>query len=125
MEKENNMGGFTLIEVIIAISIFTIGILAVGSMQISAINGNESANNLTGATTWGQDKVEELLALPYANVATGGPINQGIYTITWTATNCPAANCPVSNAKFITITVTWQQRGVNKTVTFTNIKPAL
>lgn len=134
-EKEKNMEGFTLLEVIIAIAIFTIGILAVASMQISAINGNESAGSLTGATTWGQDKIEELLALPYANVTTGGPINQGIYTISWTATNCPtaipaagncpAANCPAANAKLIIVTVTWQDRGANKSLCFTNIKPAL
>ncbi len=133
--KVKNGEGFTLIEVIIAISILTIGILAVASMQISAINGNESASNLTGATTWGQDKVEELLALPYANVTTGGPINQGIYTISWTATNCPtaipaagncpAANCPAANTKLIIVTVTWQERGANKSLCFTNIKPAV
>ena len=134
-EKEKNVEGFTLLEVIIAIAIFTIGILAVASMQISAINGNESASNLTGATTWGQDKIEELLALPYANVTSGGPINQGVYTISWTATNCPtaipaagncpAANCPAANAKLIIVTVTWQDRGANKSLCFTNIKPAL
>ena len=125
MSKAKNEEGFTLMEVIFAISIFTIGILAVGSMQISAINGNESASNLTGATTWGQDQIEELLALPYANVVNGGPINQGMYTISWTATNCPATNCPVTNAKLIIVTVTWQERGVNKTLTFSNIKPSV
>ena len=134
-EKEKNVEGFTLLEIIIAIAIFTVGILAVASMQISAINGNESASSLTGATTWGQDKIEELLALPYANVTTGGPINQGIYTISWTATNCPtaipaagncpAANCPAANAKLIIVTVTWQERGANKSLCFTNIKPAV
>ena len=134
-EKIKNMEGFTLLEIMIAIAIFTVGILAMASMQISAINGNQSASNLTGATTWGQDKIEELLALPYANVTSGGPINHGIYTVSWTATNCPAAipasgncpaaNCPAANTKLIIVTVTWQDRGANKSLCFTNIKPAL
>ena len=35
--------GFTIIEVLMAMAIFLIGFLAVGSMQISAVNGNKSA----------------------------------------------------------------------------------
>ncbi|MBN1227903.1 MAG: prepilin-type N-terminal cleavage/methylation domain-containing protein [Deltaproteobacteria bacterium] len=134
-KRKNNTGGFTLVEVMIAISIFTIGILAIASMQISAINGNDSANNLTGATTWAQDRIEELLALPYANVVNGGPINQGMYTISWTvntcpaaipaAGNCPAVNCIVPNTKLIIVTVTWQERGANKSICFTNAKPSV
>jgi len=134
-KRKNNTRGFTLVEVMIAISIFTIGILAIASMQISAINGNDSANNLTGATTWAQDRIEELLALPYANVVSGGPINQGMYTISWTvntcpaaipaAGNCPAVNCIVPNTKLIIVTVTWQERGANKSICFTNAKPSV
>jgi len=133
--RKQGTEGFTLVEVMIAISIFTIGILAIASMQISAINGNDSANNLTGATTWAQDRIEELLALPYANVVSGGPINQGIYTISWTvntcpaaipaAGNCPAVNCIVPNTKLIIVTVAWQERGTNKSICFTNAKPSI
>jgi prepilin-type N-terminal cleavage/methylation domain-containing protein len=53
--------GFTLIEVLIAISIFAIGLLAVAAMQTSAIRGNFSAGRLTEVNTWGMDKLEELM----------------------------------------------------------------
>ena len=57
--------GSTLIEVLIAVMVFAVGILAVGQMQITAINGNSLAGNLTEAVTIGQSKIETLLNLPY------------------------------------------------------------
>jgi len=56
--------GFTLLEVIIAVSVLTIGILAVASMQISAIIGNASAGGVTEALAVCQDRLEELIGLP-------------------------------------------------------------
>jgi type IV pilus assembly protein PilV len=57
--------GFTLIEILIAITVFAIGILAVGKMQIAAIQGNSRANHLTEAVTLAQSKMEELISLNY------------------------------------------------------------
>ena len=56
--------GFTLLEVIIAVSVLTIGILAVASMQISSIIGNASAGGVTEALAVCQDRLEELIGLP-------------------------------------------------------------
>jgi prepilin-type N-terminal cleavage/methylation domain-containing protein len=148
--RKQDSQGFTLVEIMIAISIFTIGILAIASMQVSAINGNDSANNLTGATTWAQDKIEELLAIPYANLVGGGTDNQEIYTIRWRIDpcpnfiagisycppsipasvpnylkRCPDINCTVPNTKVIIVTVDWQERGTVKYIWLTNAKPAV
>ena len=59
-----NEEGFTLLEVILAICIFTVGIMAVASMQMSTINLNSSALVLTEALNVAQDKMEELIGLP-------------------------------------------------------------
>jgi type IV pilus assembly protein PilV len=56
-----NERGFTLLEVIMAVSILTIGLLAVASMQISAMKGNTISMNYTESTEMVQDRVEKLL----------------------------------------------------------------
>jgi type IV pilus assembly protein PilV len=58
--------GFTLIELMIAIVVLSIGLLASVSMQISAINMNSSANALTEATNIARCRLEEAMALKYS-----------------------------------------------------------
>lgn len=66
MDKQHtNQQGFTLIEILIAVTVFAIGILAVASMQISSIKGNSSASGLTEAATLAEEKMEELMAIGY------------------------------------------------------------
>ena len=60
-----NEKGFTLVEVMIGITVFAIGILAVAAMQISSVKGNSSAVDLTEAANVAQDRMEALLALDY------------------------------------------------------------
>ena len=57
--------GYTLIEILIAMAVFAIGILAVFSMQMTSTSSNAVARGLTENYTAAMDKVEELLTLPY------------------------------------------------------------
>ena len=59
--------GFTLIEVLIAVAIFTIGILSVNAMQTAAIKGNSSANRIMESTSWASDRIETLIGLKYSD----------------------------------------------------------
>jgi len=45
----DNQSGFTLLEVLIAISILTVGLLGVAQMQIMGIKGNYFSGNTTAA----------------------------------------------------------------------------
>ena len=56
--------GFTLIEVMMGMVIFAIGILSVAAMQTSAIRGNTSANKTTRAFVWCSDRMEFLKSVP-------------------------------------------------------------
>jgi type IV pilus assembly protein PilV len=84
-------GGFTILEVMIAISILAIGLLAVFSTQTRSIRANTNANRLTEGMTLAQDRMEELLALSYDDLdATGSPVTDpGGYMISWAVTDYP------------------------------------
>jgi type IV pilus assembly protein PilV len=125
--KSTGQGGFTLLEVIVAISILTVGLLAVGTMQVSAIYGNSFAGRVTAGTAVAQDKMEQLLSLPYTYTATHPDLAEGNhpdipaqdssgYTLTWNIVN----NNPVSNTKQITVTVTWKDKWVTKTTSLSS-----
>ena len=62
-----NNKGFTLLEVLIAMAIFAIGILGVAKMQIAATSGSTSSRGVTEAATVGHQQMEMLLALDYDN----------------------------------------------------------
>ena len=99
--------GFTLIEVLIALAIFAIGILALTSLQAVYIGGNSSARMQTEATTLAAQWLERLKILPYAHDdldPTGNPHRQnvGAYRIEWNV----ADNSPINQVKTIRITVT-------------------
>jgi type IV pilus assembly protein PilV len=101
--------GFTLIEALFAIAIFSIGILAVSSMQISAINNNASARMRTEATMLASEKVEELMSLANYNDPLLGTDTQSdasannIYCLQWSAIE----DTPISSTKTITLSVRW------------------
>ena len=115
-EKEGE-GGFTLLEVVVAISILTVGLLAVAIMQTTAIRGNDNAYRVTASTTWAQDRLEALIALPYSDAALSigndkadpVPPTPAGYTITY---NVEAG--PIENTKKITVSVTPTASGFAK-----------
>jgi len=63
-----NNKGFTIIEVLIAMAIFAIGILGVATMQISSINGNASVRKYSEAAAFAQDQIELLMSAPFSTM---------------------------------------------------------
>jgi type IV pilus assembly protein PilV len=112
--------GYTLIEVMMAISILAVGMLAVASMQTSGIRVNSTAGHITTRATWAQDRIETLMALPYSDSRLDAgdhdpePTALGNYTVSWVVVD----DNPVNNAKLITVTVT----GYGSTTVLTAIK---
>jgi type IV pilus assembly protein PilV len=56
---------FSLIEVLIALTILVIGLLAIASLQVTSVRGNFFSNNLMQATYVAQDRLEYLKSLPF------------------------------------------------------------
>ena len=127
--KRKNEKGFTIIEVLMAISIFAVGMLAVATMQISAIKVNSRANHLTIRTTYAMDRLEQIMAWVYtnANLVDNNPNVLVVTTYPDFDPNPPAGitisytvddNNPIQGTKLITVTVT---QGL-KTTRLTTIK---
>jgi len=121
--------GFTLIEVVVAMTIFAIGLLAANMMQAASIKGNSSAAAVSQSSSWAAATMEEILAWPYndprlqddGNPATDDGSTRspdGLYVLAWRVTNNPT----IVNTKTIVVTVTWNMRGAPKTSQFTIIK---
>jgi prepilin-type N-terminal cleavage/methylation domain-containing protein len=106
--KRNHLtsrAGFSLIEVIVAIGIFSFAILglAVGTITITRANGTSQFH--TNGTNMAQDILEQLKAQPYIGVNSGTDtisVQGKNYVRTWVVTeNLPAT------FKRIDLTVSW------------------
>jgi prepilin-type N-terminal cleavage/methylation domain-containing protein len=100
-------GGFTIIEVLIAMAIFSIGILAVGGIQIRAIKLNSAARMQSEETTVAADWLERLSKMPYEHdmLETSGNPHQvivGAYRVSWVV----AEDDPINDIKTISLSVT-------------------
>ena len=123
IKKMRNDKGYTLIEMLIAIAILSVGLLAVATMQISSIRVNDTARRMTRRATMAQDRVEYIMSLKYTHAdLTSGAHTDGSapsgYTISW---NVSMGGALPPLTKLIRVNVT--ERG--KTTTMSNIKPRL
>ena len=69
MKRVKQEEGYTLVEVLIALGILGFGLLAVATMQVTAIKTNSRASGLSQGLTLAQAKAEELMNLPYSALA--------------------------------------------------------
>jgi len=147
-ESKTNELGFTLIEILIAMVIFTVGILAVAGMQGTTVSNNSKSRGTTDISACATERIEELIRLPWddADLAAGthsvaagnltvasdgidndynGTIddeaNMGPLSISWTVTDDQA----IDNTKTVVVTVTLIRYNINKTVSITRIIPRI
>ena len=109
---DTNDCGFTLIEVLIAIVLLTVGLLGMAALTSGIINGNTHSSRLTTATTLAQEKVEDVRRLGYSNMPSATITTDEDYdSITnyplFKRTTATAVNSPTNNMKTITIMVYW------------------
>jgi len=84
---KHRQSGFSMVEVMVAILLLTVGLLALAKMQTQAVASNNFGNQLTEATFLAQDKLEELRLLNECFLAV-----QGKQEIVWTAEDQAVVN---------------------------------
>ena len=92
--------GFTLIEVMIALVLFAIGLLAFAGLEIIALRNVTFSKDYGKANTFAQQKVEELKGTAWASVSAGSDTLEQRFTRSWTV----ATQGEIKNLK---VTVSW------------------
>lgn len=140
--------GASLVEMMVAISLFAIGTLAVLSMTTGSFQFNDASRSVDEATNLARTTLERLMSLPYDdpllrdNTADGfaglddqdgatadyhsgnaaifiSNIYSGSrYQVFWNIAN----NLPVNGSKTISAVVVWQELSVSKKVVFKTIR---
>jgi type IV pilus assembly protein PilV len=113
--------GFTLIELMITLAVLSIGLLALASMQVSAVKANALAKRLTLATALAEARMEEIKGLPFASVQSESPTTVTAANMSFTREVTVTANSPVANAMTVQVAVRWTDGGQTKTVPLTTI----
>ena len=116
LRATHRQSGFTLIEIMIAIFILTVGLLGVAGMAATVINGNAFGKEITTAATLAQDKMEELKNTDYGSIVSDDDADP-IYTRTWTV----AADTPAGGMKTIEVKVEFLWKGATHNVTLNTI----
>jgi type IV pilus modification protein PilV len=114
--------GFTLIEVMIALVIMSIGLTALAAVQISAIRGNDFSKRMTTAISIAEAKMEQIKSSSYANILSESSIqitqSNMHFTRQVTVTNNIA---PLTNTKTVNVTVSWSEGSKSHVVPITTI----
>jgi prepilin-type N-terminal cleavage/methylation domain-containing protein len=129
---KNSHCGFTLLEVLMAMTLLAFGILAVGSMQVTSIRANAHANQVTAASVFARDRMEKLMGMAYSTPPQ--PTDAGLtadtyedpnppegYSVSWTIVDGSAGGGTPQNTKLITVTVAHDN--LRKDIVLMNIKP--
>ncbi len=133
---------FTLVEILVAIVILSVGLLSIASLVTTVIRGNAKSRRMTTAITLAQTKIEELKNLDYddskledSNTGNNSSLTStsstdhseadidaeggtgGIYTRIWNV----ADDTPSTNMKTITVIIKWEEKGKERKTAFTTI----
>jgi type IV pilus modification protein PilV len=101
--------GFTLIEVLIAIVILSISLLALAALMATTTRNTSFGGHLTEAATFAQDQLERLKATSYDDIKDNWHDPSGSNTRTVSGIDYTRALNVVENGnlKTVTITVSW------------------
>ena len=105
-------GGFTVIEIMIALTVLLIGIGGILSLQMSGLRASGYSRHAAEAAVVAEDKMELMLLAPATSVVSGSdkvnelgiPDADGRYNRTWTVNT-------VSSIATIEVEVEWFERG--------------
>ncbi|HUS64955.1 MAG TPA: prepilin-type N-terminal cleavage/methylation domain-containing protein [Kofleriaceae bacterium] len=122
--RQRQQGGFTVVEVLIALLVLLIGMAGMLSLQLTAMKATGFSRHATEATVLTEDRLESLRTAPVASLtdgsdqvdAAGNADATGLFTRTWTIT-------PGTETTTVTVSVAWQELGADDfTITMSTLR---
>ncbi len=104
--------GFSLIEVVIALLILSISLLALAGLMVTTTRNNSFGGHMTEASTFTQYKLEELRASPWSGIASGSDTVQGSTGVTY-ARNWTVTSNALGTQRWISIVTNWTDPTMN------------
>lgn len=106
-----NERGFSLAEVMIAMVILCVGVLAIAASSAAITRMSAEGGRSGGSAAVAESRIEALTATPCASMSTSGSATTGKFTETWTVTT---ANL----LKTISVSVTYTTGRATRTSTY-------
>jgi type II secretion system protein I len=107
--------GFTLLEILVALALFSIASVALTLGVTTSIRVNSTSEHLTQATILAQDKLEALLASGPTSTA-GSDVPRTGFSRTWTI----VPDTPQTGVSRIDVSVSWVEK-TSQTITVTTV----
>ena len=102
--------GFTLLEVLIALTLLTVGLLGTLGLTTGVVRGNFFSKNITTATVIAQTQLEEVQRQGYtAANGLAGTANVTMGGVTFSRQTTVTDNTPQNNMKTVTVNVEWNE----------------
>jgi type IV pilus assembly protein PilV len=103
------LAGFTLIEILVALVIFSISVLAFAGLTVTATRTGSYGGRMTEAVTFAQDKFEELKTNSWDNIVSGADQKTGPTGINYTR-NWKVLEKETRDLKTVSLTIDWNDR---------------
>ena len=116
MNQSTKPNGFSLIEVLVALVILSIALLALAGLMVYATTSNSFGGHMTEATTFAQDKLEDLRASSWVSMTPGSDHKPGSTGLDFSRRWSVNTNGD-GTLRTVTITVNWND-GVLRSITF-------
>jgi len=114
--RTHSEAGFSFIDVMLALVILTIGVLALADLQTVTLKRGISSQRLISAITIAEQKMETIKKTTYANIMAEPSTQVTASGLTYTRQVTVANDSPLVNTKTVTVTVTWLDGSQNHTV---------